>query len=144
VLCCLFWFLYYKLILQEFCSSSKYCSFANLGLVGNFDVFVHVFCVQLLGSWTQTGPSPWSLEVLKKHKRKAPSLITRPPLFCCFSFLFSYFLSLLFPFISPSFCLFLLVPCRYSNDSGSMSHLRHRQELEILFVWPLTPVCKEK
>jgi len=37
-------------ILQEFCSSCKYRSFANLGLFkkslpNNFDIFVHVFHV---------------------------------------------------------------------------------------------------
>jgi hypothetical protein len=79
---------------------------------------------------------------LLNHQKS--SLITRPPpflLFFIFIFLFPFYLC---PFIFPSFCLFLLVPCRYSNDNGNMSHLRHRQELEILVVWPLMLVCKEK
>jgi len=46
VLCYLFWFLCYRLVLQEFCSGYKYHSFVDLGLLDENDVLYLFFCVK--------------------------------------------------------------------------------------------------
>jgi hypothetical protein len=75
-----------------------------------------------------------------KSTRGKPLAWSWSPPFCCFSFLFSF----LFPFFSPSFCLSMLVPYRYSSDSGNRSHHCHCQELKLFVAWLLMLVHREK
>ncbi len=107
VVCCL---CYYRLLIQEFCLGCKHHSFVDFGLLKKFFWRFWCFCIffscTTLRGWTQTGPSPWNLEVarrttkmFKKHKRKALGLVKRGPLLLFFIFI-SYFspLSLPLPF----------------------------------------------
>jgi len=93
------------LVLQEFCSGYKYCSFADLGFwssFGDFDVFVLVFHVELLWELNPNMAKSWSSKVMQSWEREKKKVFKnikgRPlvlsnksplPLFLSFFFFFT-------------------------------------------------------
>ncbi len=100
MLCSLFWFLYYKLVFAKklFRLQIPFVCKSWFASLGDFNVFVLVFhYMNSFGNWTQTRPSPWSLEVarkvakfIKKNTRRRPLVWSQRGPFCYFLVLFSY------------------------------------------------------